>query len=117
MMSARLRLNHALMAAPSSSTIYGPTTVRPDREAGSAWLARTASAAASRITAGTASNCRIRRTKGFNGAPYLGKGSAIVMVGGPGRGALPRAESGIRGTVGVAGRWKEDTFDSVSFSC
>ncbi len=31
------------------------------------------------------------------------EGSAIVMVGGPGRGALPRTESGIHGTVGVAG--------------
>src|SRR5205807_116238 len=34
-------------------------------ERGSAWLAATASAAARRITAGTATNCRVRRSKGF----------------------------------------------------
>src|SRR6267143_1418748 len=42
--------------------------MRPDSERGSAWLAATASAAASRITAGTATSCRVRRSKGFNRA-------------------------------------------------
>src|SRR6266851_8075538 len=79
MMRARLRLNHALMAVPRSSTIYGPTPIRPDSERGSAWLVATASAAASRITAGTATSCRVRRSKGFNRGRSRGNNSLIRL--------------------------------------